>query len=124
METREITPSGIAFNSENNFYEEEAKANESNKKPKFKFLKRNNQKNQRKEKDAKENEEINEEIGNLIEASKEKKEEALEDQKEETSQTKFQFLKRKKNTIVNEKVIHITIYNPKIVIGFHMKKLI
>ena len=78
---------------------------EDNKKPKFKFLKRNSQKNQRKEKDAKENEEMNEEIENEAAVWKEKKEEVLEDLKEETSQPKFQFLKRKKNLIVNEKVI-------------------
>ena len=64
LETREITPIGNAFNNENDFPEEEAKVSENNKKPKFKFLKRNSQKNQKKETDVKENEEVKEEIEN------------------------------------------------------------
>ena len=88
-----------------NSYEEEIRVAEDNTKPKFKFLRRNSQKNQRKEKDVKENDEGNEETQNVPEVWKEKTEEALDDLKEEESQPKFQFLKRKKNKIVNEKVM-------------------
>jgi hypothetical protein len=100
FELREIKPIG---NNPKNFSEYNEKPDEDEetlKKPKFKFLKRNSKK--LKEKETQEAEEINKEIKNPAENGD--KTDGNQEESDIVNKPKFQFLKRKKNQIVNEKV--------------------